>query len=149
MFAVSDSAVLFSLGEHAGAGRIDRFHERNEDAATVIDSMGAHPLIWFNVSGLGTVPDRGILFKATAQTFDDDTYYFIDEVLYEAGDTPDREEIQNILEEKGQALRSSAADIEIDGQRVRVELRVTPSELGDGHRADRRRVRSVDSHGDE
>jgi hypothetical protein len=61
---------------------------------------------------------------------DESAVYFITNHFYHEGERPERAVIRKNVEEDRRAISSSAADIEIDGRRVRIKLRGDPAEHG-------------------
>lgn len=136
--AVSESAVVQSTGDNsrsfldtlldAGAGRVDRRHERDERFEAFSTRVGSYPTILEGVAD-GFI-DTDPALNALAYTFDDDAAYYIYHQQYADGETPGRGKLKREIEGSIQrAMRAWAVDIEIDEPRVSIEMRIQGEEF--------------------
>lgn len=138
LVAVSESAIIQSRGENrqtkaetlvdAGDGRIERYHETDDDFATFSEWVGTYPSMmegfWFTESDVS--PEQSVM----GYTFDEDAAYYIHHGQFAEGETPERKKLKQLIDENlSRARRAYSVDIEMDGRQVSVEIRMDETEV--------------------
>lgn len=106
----------------ARAGRVDRYHEANDDVARLTDAVGGSRMVEF-------VPPEGdrTWSKCEGFRFADGTAYHVVTFRYPAGETPPEAELRERSREGTILTRPvENSDFRIDGRLVTVEGRIPP-----------------------
>lgn len=135
--AVRDGAIVWGDGPEsahdvravvdAGAGRADRYHEADDDFATLSARVGASPSVAYGFSWVGS---SGASLTAASVRFDDEAVYYVQDLLYPPNASIPVDEIKRDLRSgRRRARRAAAVDVETDGRIASVEMRL-PNDRG-------------------
>ena len=117
--AVGDGAIVFTSDEQseanvkavidAAAGRIERYHETDEDFSRIVDASGGRPLNWFT-------PTDGDVIKVISATYDANRVYHVRHLLYPDESSVSEEELEREFESGGEELDLQALSVHSDGR---------------------------------
>lgn len=143
LIAITDDVIVHSRGDSrrakmetlvdAGAGRIDRWHETDDDFAAYTDMLGSAPTV---MDEFGLLEDA--TFSGLTYTFDGSAAYFQHKHRFRPGTAPDEGAVKTEINGLGRGQRASLVDVTIDDPTVVVTLRLTDTQWGG--QADRERL---------
>lgn len=117
--AVGDDAIVFSSDENselnvktvidAGDGRIERYHEANDDFDRVLDASGNRLFNWFG-------SDETTVFQAISSAHDDEHVYLVHHRLYADEDAISQEELKEQYESGGWEIDPQLIEVHRDGR---------------------------------
>ena len=117
--AVGDDAIVFSNDEYseqnvmavvdAGDGRIERYHEADEDFDRVLDASGGRLFNWF-------MPTEITVVQATSSVHDDEHVYLVHHRLYADEEAISKEELEEQYESGGWEINPQVTEVHSDGR---------------------------------
>ncbi len=111
-----------------GAGRVQRWHETNEDLARIIEAAGAAPVT--HVGGTRTeINGQQADFEGLTINTDDSYVYPRWLLLFPDGVNITRSELENHIAQSASALDPTRIDIEQTGQLVSLLAKIQPKEF--------------------